>query len=68
MWFFDLVAAMRSLVLCRGKHDYVVVEAFLVDANGSDFNPSFGGLRGRNTIYGRCSRCSRRDDGKGFDH
>lgn len=68
MWFFHLLTGLRSLAICRGTHDYVSMKAFVIDPEGREWSPAFGGFYGRTTTYGRCSRCSRRDDGKGFDH
>lgn len=68
MWFFDLLSGIRSLAICRGKHDYIPVKAFVIDPEGPEWSPAFGGFRGKTEIYGRCWRCSQRDDGKGFDY
>lgn len=78
----DLLYGLYSLG-CFGSHDFKSKTIFRIDPNGPDRftgfppgsgGPAFAGVpgsdmmnRGYYETYGRCRRCTLRDDGKGFD-
>lgn len=68
MWLVDVLYKIGSLLKCSGKHDFKPKMVFVLDPAGPEYTEFFGGQHGRTETFGRCSRCTLRDDGKGFDY
>jgi hypothetical protein len=67
MWLIDALYAIGSLLKCNGRHDFQPRVMLIPDKAGLIHTEFFGGGTGRMETCLRCTQCTLRGDGKGFD-
>ncbi len=66
---YQIIAAIHSLWVCHGTHDWTTITFFRSDEDGPELRPLFPGgpmRRCRKVTYEHCRRCGLRSDG-GYD-
>lgn len=68
MSLYAIIARIHSWFICRGRHEMVPTNSFILDDDGPDVKMLVGWVvKGRQQYYKVCRKCGLRDDGKGFD-